>query len=105
MDEKSKNRTKRSALADYYGVSDDNNSKKVSINPLDINSPHFDPNSYIKEILANNTLKQLTSKSTSMAAEIKTLNNDMQTLVYENYNKFITATDTVKQMKIHVTKM
>lgn len=27
----------------------------------------------------------------------QTLHSDMQTLVYENYNKFITATDTIKK--------
>lgn len=27
--------------------------------------------------------------------EIQSLNSDMKTLVYENYNKFILATDTI----------
>lgn len=35
-------------------------------------------------------------------AEIKrdtqTLHSDMQTLVYENYNKFISATDTIRKV-------
>lgn len=30
--------------------------------------------------------------------DTQTLHSDMQTLVYENYNKFITATDTVKKV-------
>lgn len=29
----------------------------------------------------------------------------MQTLVYENYNKFITATDTIRKMKTDFVKM
>lgn len=32
-----------------------------------------------------------------MAAEIKNLDTDLQMLVYENYNKFISATDTIKR--------
>ena len=31
--------------------------------------------------------------------EIKSLDSDMQTLVYENYNKFISATDTIKKVR------
>lgn len=30
--------------------------------------------------------------------DIQTLHSDMQTLVYENYNKFISATDTVRKV-------
>lgn len=29
----------------------------------------------------------------------QTLNSDMQTLVYENYNKFISATDTIRKVR------
>ncbi|KAJ8975800.1 hypothetical protein NQ317_005182 [Molorchus minor] len=31
--------------------------------------------------------------------DTQTLHSDMQTLVYENYNKFISATDTIRKMK------
>lgn len=40
-----------------------------------------------------------------MAAEIKNLDTDLQMLVYENYNKFISATDTIKQMKSNIVGM
>ncbi|EDV19742.1 uncharacterized protein TRIADDRAFT_61756 [Trichoplax adhaerens] len=38
-------------------------------------------------------------------AEIRALDSEMQTLVYENYNKFISATDTIKKMKHDFKKM
>lgn len=41
----------------------------------------------------------------SMAREIKNLDSDMQQLVYENYNKFISATDTIRSMKSNVDSM
>ena len=31
--------------------------------------------------------------------EIRSLDSDMQTLVYENYNKFISATDTIRKVR------
>ena len=30
--------------------------------------------------------------------EIRTLDSELQTLVYENYNKFISATDVIKNV-------
>lgn len=39
-----------------------------------------------------------------MVRDIKGLDSDMQTLVYENYNKFISATDTIRKVMLaHVT--
>ena len=34
--------------------------------------------------------------------EIKELDGDMKTLVYNNYNKFIAATDTIKKVRLSV---
>uniref|UniRef100_A0A4W3HK37 Vacuolar protein sorting-associated protein 51 homolog n=1 Tax=Callorhinchus milii TaxID=7868 RepID=A0A4W3HK37_CALMI len=40
-----------------------------------------------------------------MVKHIRALDSDMQTLVYENYNKFISATDTIRKMKNDFKKM
>ncbi|KAG7245854.1 hypothetical protein CRUP_010290, partial [Coryphaenoides rupestris] len=40
-----------------------------------------------------------------MVKQIRSLDSDMQTLVYENYNKFISATDTIRKMKNDFKKM
>lgn len=42
-------------------------------------------------------LEGLLQRHVKMAAEIKNLDTDLQMLVYENYNKFISATDTIKR--------
>ena len=34
----------------------------------------------------------------AMVKDIRSLDSDMQTLVYENYNKFISATDTIRKV-------
>lgn len=46
------------------------------------------------------SLNELLEKDNKLIHEIKTLDSDMQMLVYENYNKFISATDTIRQMKV-----
>ncbi len=42
-------------------------------------------------------------RSLELSSEIKELDSDMQMLVYENYNKFISATETIQQMKAKVS--
>lgn len=37
-------------------------------------------------------------KEADIVRDTQSLHSDMQTLVYENYNKFISATDTVKKV-------
>lgn len=36
-----------------------------------------------------------------MVRDIRGLDSDMQTLVYENYNKFISATDTIRKVSMN----
>ena len=47
---------------------------------------------------------QLLQRSNELSLEIKELESDMQMLVYENYNKFISATDTIQEMKTKVSE-
>lgn len=51
------------------------------------------------------SLEELVGRGNSMVSEIKSLDSDMQMLVYENYSKFISATDTIQQMKERVDGM
>lgn len=51
------------------------------------------------------TLKEIMDTEACVVKETQTLHSDMQTLVYENYNKFISATDTIRQMKNDFKKM
>ena len=44
------------------------------------------------------SLTQLMDKENEMVRHIRSLDSDMQTLVYENYNKFIAATETIRYM-------
>lgn len=42
---------------------------------------------------------------TAIIRDTQALHSDMQTLVYENYNKFISATDTMRKMKTEFKQM
>ncbi|KAL5996386.1 Vacuolar protein sorting-associated protein 51 [Asimina triloba] len=70
-----------------------------------INSPSFDPDLYMNFLVQKLNLEGLLQKHVEMAAEIKNLDTDLQMLVYENYNKFISATETMKRMKNNIVGM
>ncbi|KAI4301500.1 hypothetical protein L6164_034775 [Bauhinia variegata] len=71
----------------------------------DINSTSFDPDQYMNILATKSNLEGLLQRHVEMAAEIKNLDTDLQMLVYENYNKFISATDTIKRMKSNISGM
>jgi hypothetical protein len=60
---------------------------------------------YVKSALKTKSLPELVSAANLLGSETKTLDTSMQNLVYENYNKFISATDTIRQMKESVGSM
>ncbi|XP_024019323.1 vacuolar protein sorting-associated protein 51 homolog [Morus notabilis] len=70
-----------------------------------INSASFDPDQYMNLLVQKSSLEGLLQRHVEMAAEIKNLDTDLQMLVYENYNKFISATDTIKRMKSKIVGM
>lgn len=62
-------------------------------------------NFHIRCICQEMTLKEIMDTEACVVKETQTLHSDMQTLVYENYNKFISATDTIRKMKTDFLQM
>lgn len=91
----------------YYGLNDEGKAAEQaeSLDPCDINGPHFDPELYLNKLRRECSLGELMDHETCMVKQIRSLDSDMQTLVYENYNKFISATDTIRKMKNDFKKM
>ena len=78
-------------------------SRKQAEDPID--SVNFDVDAYVKNVLSCSSVKDLVAKDIRMVQEIKAIDSDLQMLVYENYAKFISATDTIKRMKVNVEAM
>jgi len=57
---------------------------------------------HVAQMLRNSSLEQLLGEHRTSAKEIKNLESDIQQLVYENYSKFISATNTIRAMKARV---
>lgn len=107
-------RRHREKLAEYYGTADPTSpppevkkSEEVSGTggPYDINSASFDPDLYSQRLLREASLSQLMAQEGEIVRQIHGLDSDMQTLVYENYNKFIAATDTIRKMRVDFRDM
>jgi len=96
-----KARRVRSLLSSYYGGGVGGPSPKTQSLPA-IDRDGFDHDAYVTESVRDVPLAELQARCVSMAGEIKQLDGDMQMLVYENYSKFIVATDTVKHMRTNV---
>ncbi|XP_037947713.1 vacuolar protein sorting-associated protein 51 homolog isoform X2 [Teleopsis dalmanni] len=73
--------------------------------PYDMDSNSFDAEKYLERLLKEHTLKEIMDTEAAVVKDTQTLHSDMQTLVYENYNKFISATDTIRKMKTDFKQM
>lgn len=83
----------------YYGLEEDKPGA-ATLDPCDINGAHFKPDFYLSKLIREKSLTELMDKEADMLSQIRSLDSDMQTLVYENYNKFISATDTIRKVSI-----
>ena len=97
-------RRARNLLSSYYGASV-SASKDNEVDDMDIDGSSFNCDKYVSSLLQYKSLPELMQRGIAMVSEIKSLDSDMQMLVYENYNKFISATDTIRQMKQRVEEM
>ncbi|NWX58651.1 VPS51 protein, partial [Promerops cafer] len=91
-------------LQRYYGPSTAE-AAEAAPDPTDINGPHFDPEVFMTKVRSECPLGQLLAREAALGREIRALDSDMQTLLYENYNKFISATDTIRKMKVDFRHM
>lgn len=87
-----------------------------------VDSDTFEPNKYFSRLLKEKTLSGLIKRDNELVAgnengmydkaarclmdtlivEIREIDGDMKTLVYENYSKFISATDTIRKVCIKI---
>ena len=93
-------RRARNLLSSYYGASVASSGPEVD--DLNIDGAGFNVDKYVSSLLQQRSLEELVQRGNAMVSEIKSLDSDMQMLVYENYNKFISATDTIRKMKNRV---
>eukprot|EP00158_Paraphelidium_tribonemae_P008811 Partr_v1_DN28689_c4_g1_i3_m50513 putative vacuolar protein sorting 51 homolog (S. cerevisiae) len=94
----------RSRLTDFYGIQSTANPTQKS-RTLDLDDVSFSPDLYLDNMLMNKPIVDIAKSHVTLASEVKSLDGDMKTLVYENYGKFISATDTIHKIKTNMDNM
>ena len=108
----------RNQMRDFYNVESPGRGKSegrststarpaasTDADPMNLDSPAFSVERFTTQLLQQETLKGLVQKDTELRRHVRALDGELQELVYRNYSKFISATDTIRQMKDNVTDM
>ncbi|KAH0793927.1 vacuolar protein sorting-associated protein 51 [Histomonas meleagridis] len=88
-------------LRQHYGLDQPNKEQEAK----DIDSPNFDAKAFFEDKVKNDTLTQLLARENSLVTDIRAFDNDLQTLVYDNYSKFLGASDTVHSLSGHIVTL
>lgn len=64
----------------------------------DLDAPNFSADVYVQKRIHTNSAHELLTSANDLSQSIRLLDSTMQTLVYENYSKFISATDAIRSI-------
>ncbi|KDR79007.1 hypothetical protein GALMADRAFT_244734 [Galerina marginata CBS 339.88] len=67
--------------------------------PMDLNSSAFDAKSYYEQLITTSTLPALLKRENELLSEIRQLDSERQSLVYNHHHELIAASDTISAMK------
>ena len=110
-------RRNRAALRDYYGLKNPpvqhhdgrNDNVQAPLHPAEghiadseLDAQGFDAQNHVKELFEQERLEGVLKAEASLVSEIKSLDGDRKALVYDNYSKLITATDTIRRMRANM---
>ncbi|WAR61851.1 hypothetical protein PtB15_12B543 [Puccinia triticina] len=66
---------------------------------LSIDSPYFDVDAYFNKLVGNSSLKSLLSTANELMSEIRELDGERQSLVYNHHHELVEASETIDKMK------
>jgi vacuolar protein sorting-associated protein 51 len=100
----------RSASHDTYDDDDSDDdvhrrSRSRRADPIasaDLDSADFDAAKHTEGFVLHSGVRPLLETEESLACQVRTLDSSMQTLVYENYSRFIEATDAIRSIGVNV---
>lgn len=78
------------------------NNRKPAGSSLDLDSPKFDATAHTQKHVLQASVHELLETEEHLACQVRTLDSSLQTLVYENYSRFIQATEAIKSIGVHV---
>ncbi|KAK8139045.1 hypothetical protein PG984_002425 [Apiospora sp. TS-2023a] len=70
--------------------------------PSEMDAESFDADAYVKKALAESGMEDLLKLYTKTLGEIRALDAEKKALVYDNYSKLISATETIRKMRTNM---
>ncbi|KAI2616968.1 Vps51/Vps67-domain-containing protein [Hypomontagnella submonticulosa] len=70
--------------------------------PGEMDKEGFDADAFVKNALAENGMEDLLRLYTRVLGETRALDAEKKALVYDNYSKLITATETIRKMRTNM---
>ncbi|KAJ4348401.1 uncharacterized protein N0V89_009775 [Didymosphaeria variabile] len=106
-------RRNRAALRDYYGLkaAKDNEAKiseesaRTELGPeedetlTELDATNFDADAYVNNLFTKEGLKGVLRVEADLISQIRNLDSDRKSLVYDNYSKLLSATSTIRRMR------
>ncbi|KAH9987313.1 Vps51/Vps67-domain-containing protein, partial [Russula compacta] len=69
------------------------------MDPMDLDSPAFDAKAYYDQLITTASLTTLLKKENDLLTEMRQLDSERQSLVYNHHRELIDATDTISAMR------
>ncbi|KAF8623694.1 hypothetical protein AX17_007392 [Amanita inopinata Kibby_2008] len=69
------------------------------MDPMNLDSPAFDAKSYYEQLITTSSLPSLLKRENELLVEIRELDSERQSLVYNHHHELIAASDTIGAMK------
>ncbi|THV07265.1 hypothetical protein K435DRAFT_815513 [Dendrothele bispora CBS 962.96] len=67
--------------------------------PMNLDSPVFDAKAYYEQLITTSSLPTLLKRENEILGEIRELDSERQSLVYNHHHELIAASDTIAAMK------
>ncbi|KAK9479101.1 Vps51/Vps67-domain-containing protein [Lipomyces japonicus] len=88
---------RRTALHEFYALNHDRYTAGVP--PSEIDRPNFQVDDWVDKFVRQHGPKAVLEKENKLLHEIRTLDGEGKALVYDNYSKLISATETIQSMR------
>lgn len=86
-------------MTDTDSTGDAAESSYSEVNLSEIDAEGFDADAYVQTKLRESGLEDLLKTYTRVLGEIRALDAEKKALVYDNYSKLITATETIRKVR------
>lgn len=99
-----KTSSNRAALREYYNLRAQAPRIEIpdsEVPATEIDAPDFNAEEYVSKIITKSSLEELMKLYTRVVGEVRALDAEKKALVYDNYSKLITATETIRKVGYH----